>query len=108
MLFLPPYVLALLLVLGVSVGEHGALGRRDADGQSSFSRSFAALFPPLFLLGTAALVFFGDRAASRTAPGALLAPVLVALAPFAGGAVALVPAALLAVPVAALRRASGA
>jgi hypothetical protein len=53
-------------------------------------------------------VFFGDRAASRTAPGALLAPVIVALAPFAGGAVALVPAALLALPVAALRRAAGA
>jgi hypothetical protein len=108
LLFLAPYVLALLLVLGVSVGERGALARREGKPRSAFARSFAALFSPMFLLATAALVFFGDRAASRTAPGTLLAPLLVALAPFVGGAVALVPSALLAAPVAALRRAAGA
>jgi hypothetical protein len=108
LLFLLPFILALLLVLGVSVGERGALGRREGEPPSAFARSFAALFSPLFLLATAALVFFGDRAASRAAPGALLAPLIVALAPFAAGAVALVPTALLAAPVAALRRAVGA
>ena len=107
LLFLPAYVLALLLVLGVSVAERGALGARGSRPRSAFARSFAALFSPFFLLATAAVVFFGDRVASRTAPGALLAPVLVALAPFAGGAAALVPAALLAAPVAALRRVAG-
>ena len=107
--FLPPYLLALLLVLGVSLGERGALGAREEEKpRSAFSRSFAAVFSPLFLLATAALVFFGERAATRAAPGALIAPVLVALAPFAGGAAALGPAAVLALPLAAIKRAAGA
>ncbi|HEY7114521.1 MAG TPA: hypothetical protein VIA45_16445 [Thermoanaerobaculia bacterium] len=107
-LFLPPYLLALLLVLGVSLGERGALGSRQERRRSAFTRSFTALFSPLFLLATAALVFFGDRAAARAAPGVLLAPALVALAPFVGGAAALAPAAVLALPLAAIKRAAGA
>jgi hypothetical protein len=46
----------------------------------------------------------GDRLARAYAPGALVTPILVALAPFAGGAVATVPACLLAAPAAIISR----
>jgi hypothetical protein len=54
------------------------------------------------------VVLWGDRLAARLAPGALLAPLLVALAPFVAGAAAMLPAAALAAPFAALRRAGSA
>jgi hypothetical protein len=52
----------------------------------------------------AVLVMTGDRLARAYAPGALITPILVALAPFAGGAVATVPACLLAAPAAIVSR----
>ncbi len=72
---------------------------------SGYRRSFAAAFSVLFLLASGALVLIGDSMVSRKAPGTLLAPLIVALAPFGAGAVALLPAAALAAPLAALRKA---
>lgn len=103
--FLPAYALALLFVLAVTVAENGLFGRREARPRSAYRRAFAALFSVLFLLASGALVLWGDRVAGRTAPGAALAPLLVALAPFAAGGAALLPAAALAAPLAALLKA---
>ncbi len=103
--FLPGYAVALLLVLAVSFAEGALFGRPAPGPRSLYRRSFGAVFSVLFLLLTGALVLWGDRVASHGAPGALLAPLLVALAPFAAGAAALLPAAALAAPLAALRKA---
>ncbi len=66
---------------------------------------FGPAFALLFLAASALVVFEGERVAGRLAPGALVAPVLVGLAPFLAAAVAVVPAALLALPLAARQEA---
>jgi hypothetical protein len=106
--FLPAYGFALVLVLGVSFAEEVWFGKRPERNRSAFRRAFAGLFSVLFLLLAGAVVLWGDRLAARLAPGALLAPLLVALAPFVAGAAAMLPAAALAAPFAALRRAGSA
>jgi hypothetical protein len=105
LLFVPAYVFALLLVLGITLAETALFGRPAGSSESAYRRSFAAAFSVLFLLASGALVLFGDSMVSRKAPGTLLAPLIVALAPFGAGAVALLPAAALAAPLAALRKA---
>jgi hypothetical protein len=102
--FLPAYLLTLLLVLFVAMAENGVFGQRPERPDSGYRRAFRLLFAVLFLAGSGALVFVGERTADRVAPGALVAPILVAVAPWAAAAVALPPAALLALPLAALRR----
>ena len=102
--FLPVYLLTLLLVLFVAMAENGLFGPRDARPDSAYRRAFRMVFAVLFLAASGPLVFLGERAANRVAPGALIAPILVAFSPWAAAAVAWLPAALLAVPVAALRR----
>ncbi|MGH9368098.1 MAG: hypothetical protein ACRD3M_10540 [Thermoanaerobaculia bacterium] len=103
--FLPAYAAALLLVLAVSFAEKALFGRAADRSRSPYRRSFGAVFSAFFLILTGALVLWGDRAASRGAPGALLAPLTVAFAPFAAGAAALLPAAALAAPLVLLRKA---
>ena len=105
LLFAPAYVFALLLVLGITLAETALFGRPARRSGSAYRRSFAATFSVLFLLASGALVLFGESTASRRAPGTLLAPLIVALAPFGAGAAALLPAAVLAGPLAALRKA---
>ncbi len=103
-LFLPLYLVSLLFVLLVSVAENAFYGPRRPVARSAFDRAFRRVFPLLYLVTDAAIVLAGDRLSQAYAPGALVAPVLLALAPFLAGGFALVPALVLAVPVTALDR----
>jgi hypothetical protein len=103
--FVPSYLIALLLILFVALAERGLLGRRDRARRSSYGSVFGGVFAALFLVATGILVWVGDRMAARLAPGSLVAPLLVAFAPYGAAVVALLPAAVLAAPIAALRRA---
>ena len=103
--FVPTYLIALLFILFVALAEKGLLGASKRTGRSSFRAVFAGIFAGLFFVATGVLVWVGDRFAARLAPGSLVAPLLVAFAPYGAAAVALVPAAILAAPVAALRKA---
>jgi hypothetical protein len=102
--FLPAYLLTLLLVLFVAMAENGLFGRRDPPGDTGYRRAFRLVYAVLFLAGSGPIVFAGERAAGRIAPGALIAPLLVAVAPWIASALAVLPAALLALPLAGVRR----
>ena len=102
--FLPGYGVSLLFLFGIVLAEAALFGRREARPLSGYARAFGPAFAVLFLVGNAAVVFEGERAATRLAPGALVAPILVGLAPFAAAALAALPAALLAAPIAAAQR----
>jgi hypothetical protein len=104
--FVPAYVLALVFLLGIALGERALFGKRPRRAASALGSAFAAVYPVSFLLASAAVMWFGERVALAQAPGTLIAPLLAAAAPFAGAAVALAPAALLAGPVALARKAS--
>jgi hypothetical protein len=101
--FLPGYVVSLLFLLGIVLAEAALFGRREARPLSRYARAFGPAFAVLFLVASAVIVFEGERAATRLAPGALVAPVLVGLAPFAAAALAALPAALVAAPLAAVQ-----
>ena len=102
--FLPVYVVSLLFILGVSVAENFLFGPRGARSRSAFARVLGPVFTVLFLGGTVAGLFVGERLSARLAPGVLVAPMLVALAPFAGAAAAGGPAAVIALPPSLLQR----
>ena len=102
--FLPAYVVSLLFLFGIVLAEAALFGPREARPVSRYARAFGPAFAVIFLLASAIVVFEGERAAARLAPGALVAPVLVGLAPFAAAALAALPAALLAAPLAAVQR----
>ena len=102
--FLPAYVMALLLGLFVALAERGLFGRPTHPKPSVYRRTFAGTFAVLFIAATGPIVLFGEKTASRLAPGALVAPLLVAAAPFAAAALAVIPAAILAGPLAWLSR----
>lgn len=104
--FLPAYVVSLLFLFGIVLAEAALFGRREERRSSAYARAFGPSFAVLFLVASAAVVFEGERAASRLAPGALVAPVLVGFAPFAAAALAAIPAALVAAPIAAAQRRS--
>ena len=106
--FLPAYAVTLLFLLGILLAETALFGRREGRVASGYARAFGPAFAVLFLAASAAVVFEGERAANRLAPGALVAPVLVGLAPFAAALLAAAPAALLALPLAAVSRRSAA
>ncbi|MEO8432793.1 MAG: hypothetical protein ABI592_14890 [Acidobacteriota bacterium] len=103
--FLPAYLMTLLFILFVVVAERGLLGRPEPARRGEPYRSaFGALFAGLFLLATAIVVWAGDRLLARLAPGSLVAPLLVAFAPYAGAGICVLPAAVLAAPFALLRK----
>jgi len=102
--FLPLYLIALLFVLCIAVAENTLYGPRRPVARSAFDRAFRKVFPVLYLATVAALVIAGDRLSRAYAPGALVTPVLVALAPFLGAGVAIVPASVLAAPAAVVAR----
>jgi hypothetical protein len=102
--FLPLYLIALLFVLCIAVAEDGLYGPRRTVARSAFDRAFRRAFPALYLVTVAVLMMTGDRLARSYAPGALVTPILIAFAPFAGAALATVPACLLAAPAAAFSR----
>ncbi len=106
--FLPAYGVGLLFIFAISLAEKALFGPREPGRRSGFGRVFGPAFALLFLAASALLVVAGERLAGRVAPGALVAPVLVGLAPFLAAATAVVPAALLAAPLAAVRKRSGA
>jgi hypothetical protein len=96
--FLPTYVGALLLVLFVFLAERGIFGRAPKRSDTTYRRTFSGTFAVLFLAATVPLVFWGEKVVARLAPGALVAPILVALAPFGAAVVSFLPAAILAAP----------
>jgi len=103
--FLPAYLVTLLFILFVALAERGLLGSPEpVRNSSSYRAAFGGVFAALFLLVTGIVVFAGDRVATRLAPGSLVAPLVVAFAPYAAAAIAVVPAALLAAPFALLRK----
>lgn len=102
--FLPLYLVSLLFVLLVNVAENALYGPRRPVARSAFDRAFRKIFPALYLVSVAVLVLLGDRLAQAYAPGSLVAPVLVALAPFLAAAVALLPGVVFAIPAAAASR----
>lgn len=103
--FLPLYLVSLLFVLCIAAAETALYGPRRPVARSAFDRAFRRAFPTLYLVSVAALVLVGDRLARAYAPGALVTPILVALAPFIGASLALLPAFLLAAPASVLGRA---
>ena len=103
--FLPLYLVSLLFVLCIAAAETALYGPRRPVARSSFDRSFRKAFPALYMVSVAVLVLAGDRLARAYAPGALVTPVLVAIAPFLGAGLALLPAFVFAVPAAAVARA---
>lgn len=98
--FLPAYATALLVMLCVFLAERGLFGQSAKMRPSLYRRAFAPTFAVLYLVATGPLVFVGEKMAARLAPGALVAPLLVAAAPFGAAAVAFLPAAILAGPLA--------
>lgn len=103
--FIPAYVVSLLFVLFVALAENGVFGRRQRSESSHYRRAFVRVFSVVFLVTSPALLVAGDRTAALLAPGALVAPLLAAMTPFAAAALALLPSALFAFPVAAVLRA---
>lgn len=106
--FAPAYLVTLLFVLLIAMAEAGLFGRRQNRPRSTYRRALAPTFAVLFLAATVLLVFQGERTAARMAPGALVAPILVAVAPFCAAAVALPFALVVALPVALLTKAGAA
>ncbi|MEO8348536.1 MAG: hypothetical protein ABI610_06450 [Acidobacteriota bacterium] len=104
--FLPLYLVSLLFVLCIAAAETALYGARRPVARSAFDRAFRKAFPALYMVSVAVLVLAGDRLARAYAPGALVTPVLVALAPFLGAALAILPAFLFAVPASAVTRAA--
>lgn len=104
--FVPAYLATLLFILTVAVAERVLFGARAKRRSSGYGRALAAAFPALFLVSSGVLMWFGERAALRQAPGTLIAPLLAAIAPFAAAAAALLPAAVVAGPLALLYKVS--
>jgi hypothetical protein len=102
--FAPAYLLTLLFILCISVAERAAFGSVPQVAESGFRRSFAPVYNVLYLAAGAVVVFVGDRLARKYLAGTLVAPLLVAGAPYAAAVLAIVPAALLAAPLSLLKR----
>ena len=102
--FLPAYLVTLLFLLAIALGERALFGPRKARRPGSYGRAFASTYPVLFLLCSVFAMWVGERVALRQAPGALVAPLIAALAPFVGAALAAFPAAALAGPVALIQK----
>ncbi|HEV2063781.1 MAG TPA: hypothetical protein VGS00_04455 [Thermoanaerobaculia bacterium] len=106
--FAPAYLLTLLFIFCIAVAERAAFGSGPKAAESGFRRSFAPVYNVLYLAASGVLVFVGDGLARKHLAGTLVAPLLVAAAPFAAAALAIVPAALLAAPLSLFRRAEAA
>lgn len=102
--FIPLYVMALLFIVSVAAAERALFGRKKAVG-SAYGRAFGASFPIVFLVASALFMWFAERFALRQAPGTLVAPLLAAISPFAGAALSVIPAAVVAGPLALFTRA---
>lgn len=102
--FVPAYVVTLLFLLAIALGERALFGPRKTRRPGSYGRAFASTYPVLFLLCSVFAMWVGERLALRQAPGALVAPLVAAVSPFLGAALAALPAAALAAPLALLQK----
>jgi hypothetical protein len=102
--FLPAYLVTLFFLLAIALGERALFGPRKARRPGGFGQAFAATYPVVFLLSSVVAMWIGEKAALRQAPGALVAPLMAAIAPFAGAVLAALPAVVLAGPIALLRK----
>ena len=102
--FAPAYVVSLLFIVSVAAAERALFGSRRG-GASAYGRAFSVAFPVVFLLSSVLFMWYAERLALRQAPGTLVAPLLAAVSPFAGAALSVIPAALLAGPLAFFARA---
>jgi hypothetical protein len=102
--FVPAYLATLLFVLSIAAGERALFGRRAGRKPNAYTRAFGAAFPLLYLGASVAVLWLAERWAMRQAPGSLIAPLLAAVAPFAAGPAALLPAAVVAGPMALVER----
>ena len=105
--FLPAYLVALLFILAIALGERALFGPRKVRRPGGFGRALGSTYPVVFLLGSMVAMWVGERLLLRQAPGALVAPLMAALAPFAGAALAAHPALVLAGPVALVQKVGG-
>jgi hypothetical protein len=103
--FAPAYAVALLFILSVALAERAVFGPRKRRKPSGYGRAFGAAFPVLFLVSSVVLMWLATDYAGRVAPGSLVAPLVAAVVPFGAAAVALLPAAAAAGPMALVRRA---
>jgi len=103
--FVPAYLVTLLLLLFIAVAESGLFGPRPKPPRSAYRRAFGLAYVALLLLATGVLLVVGERASARIAPGALVAPVLVAAVPFGAAVLAFPIAAIVAAPLALVTRA---
>lgn len=101
--FVPLYLLSLLFLFAIALAERVLFGKRPSRKGSAFGSAFAAVYPVLFLVASGVVMWIAERVALKQAPGTLIAPLLAAVAPFGGAAVALIPAAVLAGPMAIFR-----
>lgn len=106
--FLPLYLVTLLFLLCISLAETALFGRRPARARSAYARALDSVFAILYLPVSATVLLLGDRLARTYAPGALVAPLLAAIAPLLAAPLALLPAIVLAGPVALVRKAASA
>jgi hypothetical protein len=104
MLFLPPYVLWLVLVLLVVLAERALLGRADHAAPGVLQRTFsrACVF---FLFALCALAGgTSDAVRRRLKTEGPVGVAIVAAAPFVAGAAAPIPAIVVSLPLAGLLR----
>ena len=106
--FLPAYVVTLFFLFAIALGERALFGARKVRRPGGFGRAFASTYPTVFLLCSMIAMWVGEQLALRQAPGALVAPLVAAVAPFAGAILASVPAIVLAGPVALIQKVSAA
>lgn len=106
--FLPAYLVTLVFLAAIALAERTLFGRKKSRAASAYGRALAAAFPIVYLIATGVVVGLGDRLAARQAPGALVAPLLVATAPFLAAAPALPAAAVAAAALALLGKAGAA
>jgi hypothetical protein len=105
--FLPAYAVTLLFLLAIALAERTLFGPRKLRKPGSFGRAFGSTYPVVFLLGSVFAMWIGERLVLRQAPGALVAPLVAAVAPFAGAGLAALPALVLAGPVALIQKVGG-
>lgn len=105
--FLPAYAVTLLFLLAIALAERTLFGPRKVRKTGSFGRAFGSTYPVVFLLGSVFAMWIGERLLLRQAPGALVAPLMAAVAPFVGAGLAALPALVLAGPVALVQKVGG-
>ena len=102
--FVPAYVVALLFLLAIALGERALFGPKKARRPGGFGRAFGSTYPVVFLICSVVAMWVGERLALRQAPGTLVAPLIAAVAPFVGAALAALPSVVLAGPVALVQK----